>query len=79
MQRAGSLDTDKVIKELEKTDMPATAGRIQFDETHDVKSGPGLVNALFVQWQDKGERAILWPKDVATGKFVYAALDEARG
>jgi branched-chain amino acid transport system substrate-binding protein len=79
VRRAGSLDTDKVIKELEKTDMPATVGRIQFDETHDVKSGPGLVNALFVQWQDKGERAILWPLDIATGKFVYAPWMKPRG
>ena len=71
VQRAGSLDTDKVIKELEKTDMQATTGRVVFDETHDVRDGPGYVAPLFVQWQDKGERAILWPKQIATGKFVY--------
>lgn len=71
VQRAGSLDTDRVVQALEKTDMVATVGRIQFDDTHDVKDGPGLVNPLFVQWQDKGERAILWPREVATGKFQY--------
>ncbi len=71
VQRAGSLDTDKIIKALEKTDLTATVGHIQFDDTHDVKDGPGLVNPLFVQWQEKGERTILWPKEVATGKFQY--------
>ena len=70
-QRAGTTDPDRVVKELERTDMPATAGRVQFDDTHDVKSGPGLVNALFVQWQARGERAILWPREIATGKFQY--------
>ncbi len=71
VQRAGSPDTDQVIKELEKTAMPGTSGRIVFDETHDVRDGPGYVAPLFVQWQDKGERVILWPKEIATGKFVY--------
>jgi branched-chain amino acid transport system substrate-binding protein len=71
VRRAGGIEADGVIKELEKTSMPATVGRIEFDETHDVKSGPGLVNPIFAQWQDKGERVIVWPKEIATGKFVY--------
>jgi branched-chain amino acid transport system substrate-binding protein len=71
--RAKSLDTNGIIKELEKTDMPATVGRLQFDETHDVKAGPGLVNALFAQWQEGGKRVIVWPKEVRTGQYIKPA------
>ena len=42
VRRANSLDTDAVIKALEKTDIVGIAGKIQFDEVHDVKTGPGL-------------------------------------
>jgi branched-chain amino acid transport system substrate-binding protein len=68
--RAGSADTDQVIKELEKTDYVGVRGRVQFDATHDVKDGPGFVNLLFVQWQDKGERVVVWPKELTTGAMV---------
>jgi branched-chain amino acid transport system substrate-binding protein len=70
VKRAGSADTEKVIKELEKTDYVGVRGRVQFDETHDVRDGPGFVNELFVQWQDKGERIVIWPKELATGNMI---------
>ncbi len=70
VKRAGDTDTDKVIKELEKTDYVGVRGRVQFDATHDVKDGPGFVNLLFVQWQDKGQRIVVWPKELATGKMI---------
>lgn len=68
--RAKTVDADAVIKELEKTDMLGTSGRVQFDENHDVKAGPGLVSLVFVQWQDKGERVIVWPKETRTGRAI---------
>lgn len=68
--RAKSFDTNAVIKELEKTDMPATVGRLQFDDTHDVKAGPGYVNVLFAQWQDGGKRVVIWPKELRTGSYI---------
>jgi branched-chain amino acid transport system substrate-binding protein len=70
VQHAGSTDTDAVIKELEKTDYVGVRGRVQFDPTHDVKDGPGFVNELFVQWQANGERVVVWPKALATGKMI---------
>ena len=70
VKRAGSTDTDKVIKELEKTDYVGVRGRVQFDGTHDVKDGPGLVNELFVQWHPNGERVVVWPKELTTGKMI---------
>jgi branched-chain amino acid transport system substrate-binding protein len=70
VKRAGTADADPLIKALEKTDYVGVRGRVAFDDTHDVKDGPGFVNALFVQWQDKGERAVIWPKEVANGKMI---------
>ncbi|HZP79848.1 MAG TPA: ABC transporter substrate-binding protein [Pseudolabrys sp.] len=70
VKRAGSTDTDKVIKELEKTDYVGVRGRVQFDDSHEVKDGPGFVNELFVQWQANGERVVVWPKELATGKMI---------
>jgi branched-chain amino acid transport system substrate-binding protein len=70
VKRAGSTDADAVIKELEKTDYVGPRGRVQFDASHEVKDGPGFVNELFVQWQANGERAVIWPKDVAQGKMI---------
>jgi len=68
--RAGSTDADKVIPELEKSKYLGTQGVYTFDDTHDVKTGAGLINELFVQWQDGGKRAIVWPKELANGAMI---------
>lgn len=68
--RAKTTQADAVIKELEKTDMTSPLGRVVFDETHDVKPGPGYVNLLFAQWQEGGKRIVVWPKELANGKMV---------
>lgn len=60
VERAGTLDADEVIVELEKTDRIGAAGRLVFDETHDVIWGPGYVTALGIQWQE-GELVATWP------------------
>jgi branched-chain amino acid transport system substrate-binding protein len=70
VQRAGSAETDAVVKELEKTDYLGPAGRVQFDPTHDVKDGPGFVNEIFVQWQAGGERVVVWPRELQGGKMI---------
>jgi branched-chain amino acid transport system substrate-binding protein len=70
VQRAGSAETDAVIKGLEKTDYVGPGGRIQFDPSHEVKDGPGFVNQIFVQWQAGGERVVVWPKELQTGKMI---------
>jgi branched-chain amino acid transport system substrate-binding protein len=67
VERAGGTDTDKVIAALEKTDFVGVRGRVAFDALHEVKDGPGYVNQLFVQWQEGGKRAVVWPKELADG------------
>ena len=65
IERAGTLDSDAVVVELEKTDFIGTGGRLVFtgrdaDNPHDVIYGPGYVTGLATQWQD-GEMKAVWP------------------
>jgi branched-chain amino acid transport system substrate-binding protein len=60
IKRAGSLDADKLVPELEKWDEKSTTGRVKFDKNHDVIWGPGYVTSLGVQWQD-GKLVGVWP------------------
>jgi branched-chain amino acid transport system substrate-binding protein len=70
VERAKSLDTNAVIKELEKTSMPGIAGLLEYDEMHDVKTGGKHNNLLFAQWQDKGNRVVVWPKELRNGQVI---------
>ena len=65
IERAGTLDADAVVIELEKTDTTTTAGRLVFmgndtETPHDVTYGPGYVTGLATQWVD-GEMKAIWP------------------
>jgi branched-chain amino acid transport system substrate-binding protein len=73
IERAGSLDSDKVIAELEKTDVMGVYGRLRFDpESHQVipalEPEKGAVGSIF-QWQD-GQRVVVFPKSIAKGKIA---------
>jgi len=73
IERAGSLDADAVIVELEKTDYITTSGRLVFtgrdtDNPHDVTYGPGYVTGISTQWQD-GELKAVWPWDPAGAPY----------
>lgn len=70
VERAKTTDPEKVIPELEKTRYQGTQGTYVFDEHHDVLPGPGLINLLYVQWQQDGKRVIVWPKALANGKMI---------
>ena len=55
VKRAKSIEPDAVIKELEKTDHVGIAGKMVFDEVHDVEAGPGTaepaVRAVAEGWR----------------------------
>ena len=73
IERAGSLDSDKVVKALEETDMMGVYGRIRFDKrTHEVIHSfdpkEGAVGCIF-QWQ-KGKRVTIFPKAGAMGELL---------
>jgi branched-chain amino acid transport system substrate-binding protein len=72
IERAGSLDSDKVVAELEKTDVMGVYGRLRFDpKSHQVipATDPeeGAVGSI-LQWQ-AGKRVVVYPKSIATGSI----------
>jgi len=73
--RAHSTDPDKIVTEMEKTDMEGTLGHVAFygrqDEfTHALKYGPGFTTGIFMQWQD-GKQVCIWPADKCPNKLIF--------
>jgi branched-chain amino acid transport system substrate-binding protein len=72
IRRAGSLDSDRLVVALEKTDLVGVYGKIAFDpKSHQVipsyNPKEGAVGTWF-QWQD-AKRIVIWPPTIATGKI----------
>jgi len=78
IKRAGSVDPDKLVDALEKTDYVGTIGRVQFKgkdtpNPHALKIGPDTITGLMLQWQN-GKQVNLWPAKVANGKVRFPAF-----
>jgi branched-chain amino acid transport system substrate-binding protein len=71
VERAGTTETDAVIEALEETDHTGVIGRLVFNEEHDIRTGPGYANMVFLQWQEGGERVIVSPQSLRNGDLVY--------
>jgi len=78
IERAGSLDPDKLVEALEKTDYPGVSGRIRFNEQHVMifgeKSADETGVCVVFQWQ-KGKDGVLkrvpvYPEFLAEGKVL---------
>jgi len=72
IERAGSLEADKIVTELEKTDYKGVSGRIRFDKTHQCVFGtdPNETAVCFsYQWQ-KGKCVPIHPPSIAEGKVL---------
>jgi branched-chain amino acid transport system substrate-binding protein len=72
IERAGTLDPDAIVAEVEKTDRKGVMGRIRFDEGHQVVYGTDPAEtavACFFQWTDDGKRKIVYPQSVAEGSI----------
>ncbi len=72
IERAGTLDPDNVVTELEKTDLMGVYGRLRFDpKSHQVipANDPkdGAVGSI-LQWQ-AGKRVVVYPKSIASGSI----------
>ncbi len=72
IESAGTLDSDKVVTAMEKTDMMGVYGRIRFDpKNHQVipsfDPNEGAVGSI-MQWQDK-KRVVVFPKSIAMGEI----------
>ena len=78
MQRAKSTDPDKVVAEMEKTDMEGTLGKVAFygqndTYTHALKYGHDYTTGIFIQWQD-GKQVCIWPEDKCPNKMVFPSF-----
>ncbi|MBN1849629.1 MAG: ABC transporter substrate-binding protein [Deltaproteobacteria bacterium] len=72
IERAGTLNSDQVVNELEKTDLESVYGRLRFDpKNHQVipANDPkeGAVGSI-LQWQ-AGKRVVVYPKSIAKGSI----------
>ncbi len=72
IERAGSINSDKVAAALKKTDLMGVYGRIRFDPKTNqiipsVDPKEGAVGTIF-QWQ-KGKRVVVFPPSIATGQI----------
>jgi len=72
IERAGSLDGDKLVVELEKTDRHGAMGRIRFNDGHQVIYGTDpneTAMGCMMQWTKTGERVIVFPESIAEAKI----------
>jgi branched-chain amino acid transport system substrate-binding protein len=78
IKRAGSLDSDKLVDAMEKTDYVGTIGRVQFlpagdPHVHGLKTGEGFITGLMLQWQN-GAPVNMWPTALANGKLEFPSF-----
>jgi branched-chain amino acid transport system substrate-binding protein len=72
IERAQTLDRDKLVSAIENVDMMTISGRLRIDKSnHQAIYGDNPKETLlcqFFQWQD-GKRVCPWPKLISTGKI----------
>ena len=76
IERAGSLEADAIVAELEKTDREGVMGRIKYDAGHQAVYGfdpAKTAVSTVVQWTDDGRRVIVFPASIAEGKIQLPA------
>ena len=83
IKRAGSTDPDKIVAEMEKTDMDGAVGHLAFygrnDEfTHALKYGTDYVTGIFMQWQD-GKQVCIWPTSKCPNKLEFPSFVKLPG
>ncbi len=81
IERAGSLDPDAIVAEIEKTDRKGVMGRIRFDEGHQVIYGTDPAETAvgaFFQWTADGKRKIVYPPSLAEGQITLPSWVKKR-
>jgi len=74
-KRAGSVDPDAVVAQLEKTDMEGAIGKITFNPNHQVVFGDDprqAASSLAFQWRD-GKRLVVYPESAAEAQIELPA------
>jgi branched-chain amino acid transport system substrate-binding protein len=65
IERAGTLDSDTLVAEIEKTDFLGANGRVRYTSRedkwpHDIRWGPKDLTLFGAQWKD-GKKLVIWP------------------
>jgi branched-chain amino acid transport system substrate-binding protein len=65
LERAGTLNTEAVIKALEEVDVETTSMQrfAMYADSHEIMFGPGFGEQFVFQWQD-GTRVPVYPKEI---------------
>jgi len=71
-ERAKTFDTDPLIKALEATDYKG-ASPIKFTKDHDLVYGGANARFVFFQFNEKGERNAVYPKEFASTEYRLPA------
>lgn len=72
IERADSLDPDKVVAELKKTDYRGVQGRVRFNEGNQAVFGDDpaeTCTAAVAQWTEDGKQVVVFPLSVADAKI----------
>jgi branched-chain amino acid transport system substrate-binding protein len=75
IEKAGSLDPDALVAQIEKTDMDGAVGHLVFNKTHSVPYGDDLKTggvSLAFQWRN-GKRVLVFPEAIAEGQIELPA------
>jgi len=68
LEKAGTLDREKLLAAIKSLDIETISGRLKFDPT----TGQGTLNPFSTQIQEgKFVSVTLWPPEIASGKHIY--------
>jgi branched-chain amino acid transport system substrate-binding protein len=73
IERAGTINSTRVVSSLEETDRLGVMGRIRFNDGHQAIFGKDPSQealACVIQWREGGERRIVYPPAVAEGEIA---------
>jgi len=66
LEKAGTLDREKLLAALRSLEIETIGGHLKFDP----QTGQGTLNAFPTQIQD-GKYVTIWPAEIASGKHAY--------
>ena len=78
IEKAQSLDPDAIVAALETTDRTGVMGNIRFHRGHQVIFGSDPNRealACIFQWQNDGQRKIVYPLSIADGEIVLPSAE----
>jgi branched-chain amino acid transport system substrate-binding protein len=73
IHESGSLDADRLVAALERSNRMGAMGRLQFNAGHQAIFGTNpreAAVACLIQWNDAGRRVIVYPPALAEGRVV---------